>query len=162
MVRPTPLLIAVATLGVAVGAVFAGQTATPPPGGPATPPTTPLATPGATLGATPAAAAAEAAAVVETFVAAVNAGDESAALALVAPDACVAYGDGVCFAPDRLTAWWQSDIFGPDVRIEADRLEPDGGGLVLTGRWGAGGAATRAADYRFVVEQGLIVEWRLR
>lgn len=97
---------------------------------------------------------------VAQFVAAVNAGDMTAAQLLLTSDAWYAYGSGEGVSGQGFADWLQSDIFGVNGTIAIAEKTVEGNTVTITGQYTSDGWSGNFT-YVFSVRDGLIESWQL-
>jgi hypothetical protein len=105
---------------------------------------------------------ADAGSVVRSLVDAMQRHDGARIRALFAPQAWQAYGDGRPKSGPAFFAWLESDIIERKGQVDDAQYTVNGSEVIVTGQFRNSRGYRAAANFRLVVEDGLIVSWQMR
>jgi hypothetical protein len=106
--------------------------------------------------------ATDAGSVVRALVDAMNRNDGAGIRALFAPQASQAYGDGRPRLGPAFFAWLESDIIDRKGQVDEAQFTESGNEVIVTGQFRNSRGYRAAANFRFVVVNGRIVDWQMR
>lgn len=99
---------------------------------------------------------------VRALIDAMSANDGARIRAMFAPDAAQAYGDSKPKSGPAFFAWLESDIIERKGRVEGPQFAVSGNEVIVTGQFRNSRGYRSAANFRMLVENGLIVSWQMR